>query len=138
MENISALGPNSRCIATYAILLVVSATRQMEAVGDLPQIRPVVYGAEDNDAVDKDRKTRATLIEAGVRHRSAQKLVRLKYILSCQLQGSPPKPRVPVMSSIDSDHPLIGGRHAIGQVVGMLRNHWPAWAGLCILRYCEI
>ena len=48
--------------------------------------------------------------------------------------------RILVMPSTDSDHPLISGRHAIGiggrhpseRVDGMLRNHWSAWAGLCI------
>ena len=45
---------------------MVSATRQREAVADLPQIRPVVYGAKDNDTVDKDSETRATVIETGV------------------------------------------------------------------------
>jgi hypothetical protein len=90
------------------------ATRQREAVGDLPQIRPVVYGAKDNDTVDKDSETRATVVETGVHHRSVQKLARLEYILSRQIQGSPPKLRIAVMWSIDSDHPLIIGRHAIG------------------------
>lgn len=43
------------------------------------------------------------------------------------------------MSTTDSAHTLISGRHAIGtsgrhpseRVDGMLRNHWSAWAGLC-------
>ena len=61
------------------------------------------------EAEEKDGETHATVIETGV-----TKSMRLEYILSCQLQGSPPKLRIPVMSSIDSDHPLISGRHAIG------------------------
>ncbi len=72
-------------------------------------------------------------------HRSVHKLARLECILSCQLQGSPPKLRILVISFTDSDHPIISGRHANGtsgrhpseRVDGGLRNRWSPWAGLC-------
>ena len=83
----------------------------------------------------KDRESRATVIETGVHHRSVQKLVRLKCILSCQLQDSPLKLRIPVMSSIDSDHPLISGRHAPESLVGM---GWIVQIGISSARWYPI
>ena len=35
-------------------------------MADLPQIHPVVHGAKDNETVDKDSETRATVVETGV------------------------------------------------------------------------
>ena len=94
-------------------------------MADLPQICPVVYGAKNNEAVAKDSKTRAAVIETGM-----TKSMRLEYILSCQLQGSPPKLRIAVMSSID---PIILSSVddiPSEQVADIRRNEWPACSGI--------